>query len=166
MAYCTLQDVKDILPNKVILGTNLQEKNVNMLESRAQYLIDTASTIIDSYLSGVYVIPLRKYKKPDFENGTFFTATYPDPIPLANARLAAAAIYDEIAMAGQTPNVSEWGKNQRALAFDDLTQVQSGTITLLGQLFNGKRFVRHELHDNPRVPRPNEFQVNKRAAGQ
>lgn len=166
MAYCTLDDVQTILPNKIVIGTNLTETNVNILEDDVNFFIDQSAGIIDSYLSTIYHIPLRQIKVPDYENGTFATAAYPNIIITINARLAAGKLYDEVISAGQEPNVSEWGKNQRALAFDDLTQIQSGAIFLRGQVYTGKRFVRHELHDMPRVPRAGEFQVNSRNAGQ
>ena len=166
MAYCTVDDIQTILPNKVVIGTNLTERNVNILQSDVEFYMEEAAGIIDSYLSSIYHTPLRMVKIPDYSTGTLSDPVYPNPIPLINARLSAAKIYDEVISAGQEPNVSEWGKNQRSLAFDDLAQIQSGSIFIRGQVYTGKRFVRHELHDMPRVPRPGEFPINNRSAGQ
>ncbi len=166
MAYCTVDEVQTILPNKVVIGTNLTERNVNILRSDVEFFMEEAAGVINGYLSSIYHVPLRKIKTPDYENGTFSAADYPDPIPLINARLAAAKIYDEVISSGQEPNVSDWGKNQRSLAFDDLAQIQTGAIFIRGQVYTGKRFVRHELHDMARVPRPGEFPMNSRSAGQ
>jgi len=166
MGYCTVSEVQQILPNKIVIGTNLQDRNVNILESDVTFYIEQSAGIINGYLSTIYNTPLRKIKVPDYENGTLGTPVYPDPIPLINARLTAAKIYDEVISSGQEPNVSDWGKNQRSLAFDDLSQLQSGTIFLRGQIYTGKRFHRRELMDDPRVARPGELQINKRNAGQ
>lgn len=166
MGYCTIDEVSKILPNKIVIGTNLQDRNVNILQTDVEYFIEEAAGVIDGYLSAIFHTPLRKIKIPNYENGTFSTPTYPDPIPLINARLAAAKIYDEVISSGQEPNVSEWGKNQRSLAFDDLAMIQTGAIFIRGQVYTGKRFVRHELHDMPRVPRPGEFPMHNRNAGQ
>lgn len=166
MSYCTIQDLRDILPKNVTIGTNLLDRNVNVLESQAEYWMDQTAGIIDSYLSAFYRIPLIEYKEPNYSvNPITFTEKYPPPIPLINARLAAAQIYDYVMMAQQTPNVSDWGKNMRALAFDDLSQIQAGYIQLKNQEFTGKRFVRQSLHDPSRMPAKGEYPVHNRPPG-
>jgi hypothetical protein len=165
--YCTLDDLQGILPNTVVIGTNLQTKNVNVLESRALFMIEQAAGLIDSYITTIYRVPLMKYKEPDYSESTItFVEFYPPPVVLINARLAAANIYDYIMMAQQTPNISEWGKNQRALAFDDLREIQSGAIQLKGQELVGLRFVRTELFDPSRVPAKPPVPPTQRQAGQ
>ena len=168
--YCTIDDLENILPNRVVIGTNLQAKNVNVTTTRATAMIVQAAGIIDAYLSAVYRIPLVQYKEPDFTvDPVTFTAVFPPPLILINARLAAANIYDHVMMAAQEPNISEWGKNQRSLAFDDISEIQSGAIQLRGQEKIGLRFVRQELLDPSRVPfrmMGNGVESNKRQAGQ
>lgn len=165
MAYATTSELQKILPSSVVIGDTLTG-NTNILTTDAEYYLEQADDIINAYLNSIYRIPLIKYKEMDWSaSPPTETELYPPPIPLICARLAAAQIYDEIIMANQEPNVSEWGKNIRSLAFDDLTQIQSGIIMLKSQKFIGKRFVRMELKDMPRVPRPGEFQVNKRQPG-
>jgi hypothetical protein len=165
--YCTLEDLQSILPNTVVIGTNLQNKNVNVLESRALFLIEQGAGLIDSYITTIYRVPLMKYKEPDYSaTNITFAELYPPPIVLINARLAAANIYDHIMMAQQTPNVSEWGKNQRALAFDDLKEIQTGAIQLKGQELIGLRFVRMELFDPSRLPTKPPVSPTNRQAGQ
>jgi len=152
-SYCTVDDLQNILPNRVVIGSNLQAKNVNVTTARVTEMIQYAAGIIDSYLSTVYRIPLVKYKEADFSVvPVTFTEVYPPPIILINARLAAANIYDHVMMAGQSPGVSEWGSNQRALAFDDLRETQSGISQLRGQDMMGLRFVRQNLLDASRAP--------------
>jgi hypothetical protein len=151
--YCTTEDLQNILPNRVIIGTNLQAKNVNVTTTRVAAMIQHAAGIIDSYLSTIYRIPLVKYKEPDYSADPItFIEVYPPPIILINARLAAANIYDHVMMAGQSPGVSDWGKNQRSLAFDDLREIQSGVSQLRGQDMMGLRFVRQNLLDASRSP--------------
>lgn len=170
MGYCTLERLRGILPGEIVLGANLLDRNVNFLESDAQEEIENASSIIDSYLTTIYRVPLIKWKKPTFADeppdDESENEIYPPPIPLVCARFAASIIYDKVVMANQEPNVSEWGKNIRSLAFDDMFQIQSGIIVLPGQVYTGKRFVRRSLHDDPRTSRPGEMTFTRRGAGQ
>ena len=69
-------------------------------------------------------------------------------------------------MGQQEPNVSEWGKNQRALAFDDLRNIQAGVIQLRGQVRTGMRFARMELFDPGRVPIGVKVDPQSRQPGQ
>lgn len=166
-AYCTVDDVKMILPKTIVIGDNVQKDGANITTTRVQYLIEEMATQIDSYLTSFYRTPLIKYKEPDFAASPItFTEKYPSPIVLMNARLTAGNIFDTIFMAQQEPNISEWGKNNRALAFDDLKLIQSGQIQLKGQVFHGMRFVYQGLLDPPRAPSRETIQVPQRQAGQ
>ena len=167
-SYCTVDDVRNIVPKNIVIGTNLLKGGVNVLESQVEFWISKMAGVIDGYLSSFYRIPLKKYKEPDWEQDPItFTEFYPPPIPLTNARLAAAMIYDNIIMANQEPNVSDWGTNIRALAFDDLAEIQSGLIQLKNQDMTGRRFVRQELFDASRAPLHSNMSVqpNSRTAG-
>ena len=167
MPYCTQSELEDILPKNIVIGTNLLEPNVNVLEDQVTFWISQGASTIDAYVSAIYRIPLIMYKEPDFTvDPPTFTEIYPHPITLINARLAAAHIYDYVIMAQQEPNVSEWGKNMRSLAFDDLEQIKSGTIRLKNQVFFGKRFVRQQLHDPARMPWKGAYDPHNRAPGQ
>ena len=165
-SYCTVDDVRKIVPKNIEIGTNILKGNVNATVEQVEFWIEESAGVIDAHISSFYRTPLRKYKEPDWtQNPITFFERYPHPTTLINARLAAANIYDKIIMAGQEPNVSEWGKNQRSLAFDDLRMIQSGVIQLKGQEMTGRRFVRQNLFDNPRVSANPEIQPNNRAAG-
>lgn len=165
--YCTVDDIQLILPDGHVIGTNLSDENVTVLSADVSDWILFASSTIDSYLSGIYRVPLVQYKEPDFSaNPITFTAKYPDPIPLVCARLAASHIYDEVIMSQQSPNISEWGKNNRALAFDTMRDIQSGLIKLRNQPITNFRFVRGSLYDEPRISRPRELPPTQRQAGQ
>jgi hypothetical protein len=165
--YCTLDDLKNILPKNIIIGKNVQSANVNCTEDRALFFIEQTAGTIDANLSSLYRIPLIKYKEPQYDQDPItFIEEFPPPIVLINARLAAASIYDYIMSANQEPNVSEFGKNQRSLAYDDLSLIQAGVIQLKNQYKTGTRFVRQELMDSPRVILKNGVQTPQRQAGQ
>lgn len=166
-SYCTVVDVENILTSNVNIGTNVLRGEVNVTTANVEFWIAETAGVIDSYVSSLYRIPLILYKEPDFsQNPVTFTERYPHPVILINARLAAANIYDKIIMANQEPNVSDWGKNQRSLAYDDLSQIQSGAIQLKGQVYIGLRFVRQELRDAPRAPSHPDVQPHSRSAGE
>ena len=46
--YCSIEDLQSILPDNIVIGTNLLEDNVSVLESDADYWITFASSLIDS----------------------------------------------------------------------------------------------------------------------
>lgn len=85
---------------------------------------------------------------------------FPDPIPLINARLAISYCFDQLFSAEQSPNMSEYGKEQRRLASNSLDSILSGTVLLFGQDHTGKRFVRGSLFDAYQNPTP-EFQFGR-----
>jgi hypothetical protein len=72
---------------------------------------------------------------------------FPDPIPLACARMAVAAIIDKQFVSEQNPDISNYGKSQRTLAAAALDEIMAGAIRLNGQEFVGRRFVRTQLWD-------------------
>jgi len=165
--YCTVDNIQDILPKNILIGTNINTGAINVTTDRATYWIQQVASIIDGYLSPIYRIPLIKYKEPDFsQDPVTFVEIYPNPVPLINTRLAAANLYDHIMMAEQSPNISDWGKNQRALAFDDIAKIQNGIIQLKNQVLIGWRFVRAELLDHSRISAHSDTKTSDRQPGQ
>jgi hypothetical protein len=55
---------------------------------------------------------------------------YPEPIPKASARMAAAYLYDKHFSSQVEGNQSEFGKYLRKLAYGDLNQILAGTVKL------------------------------------
>jgi len=165
--YCSTDDVSNLLPQTIVIGTSLLDQNVNALEETVTFWINQTAGIIDSYLTSFYRVPLMKYKEPvDFSTDPVtFTEIYPHPIIMINARLASASLYDSVISANQEPNIAEWGMNQRSLAYDDLILIQSGMIQLKNQVRTGMRFVRQELFDPSRSPTKSEIQAHSRQAG-
>lgn len=75
---------------------------------------------------------------------------YPDPLPKISARLAAAAIYDKYFAAQVEGNQSDYGKQLRALAYQDINQILSGAIRLQvpdANMYMGRRYYNHALGD-------------------
>ena len=165
--YCTRDDVSNVLPETIVIGTNLLSQNVNVTEDQADFWIDRTAGEIDSYLTAFYRVPFIKYKEPvDFSTDPVtFIEIFPHPLVLLNARLTAASLYDLVVSANQEPNIAEWGMNQRSLAYDDLILIQSGMIQLKNQVRTGMRFVRQELFDPSRSPTKSEIQAHSRQAG-
>ena len=94
------------------------------------------------------------------DNSKMSILEFPDPIPFINARLAVSYCFDQLFAAENSPNVSEYGKEQRALALNSLDSILSGTVLLFGQDHTGNRFVRGSLFDAYQNPTP-EFQFGR-----
>jgi len=77
---------------------------------------------------------------------------FPDPIPLICARLAASYIYDQFFAAEQSPDVSNYGIEQRKLAARSMDSVLDGTVRLFGQEHTGRRYIRGSLLDVWKTP--------------
>lgn len=72
---------------------------------------------------------------------------FPDPIPLITARLAVSYAFDPLFSSEQSPDVSQYGVNQRKLALNGIDGILTGTVLLFGQDHTGRRFVRGSLLD-------------------
>jgi hypothetical protein len=165
-AYCNLIDIQNILPDNIIIGTNLLADNVSILESDVNLWITYSSDIIDSELRGIYRTPLIMTKTLDYTSSNpTIVEDWPVPIRIICARITVGHIYEELVASDQEPNVSEYGGNVRSLGYDQLAKIQSGIYTLQGQIYNGHRFVRKTLLDDPRVSRPGEMAVPQRVPG-
>jgi hypothetical protein len=77
---------------------------------------------------------------------------FPDPVPLITARLAVSYAFDRLFSAEQSPDVSQYGKEQRKMAHFSIDSILTGTVILMGQEFVGKRFARHSLFDSFKTP--------------
>lgn len=85
-------------------------------------------------------------------NGRVSILEYPDPVPLACARLAVGIAFDRIFVAEQQPDISSYGKTQRNLANQDLDRILTGVIRLEGQGHVGRRFARMSVMDTWKTP--------------
>ncbi len=84
-------------------------------------------------------------------DGVVHLLTYPDPIPVMTARIAASLMFDRLFVADQHPDVSNYGKSLRNMAITDMNAILSGQARLMGQEFSSRRFVRAQLFDAVRL---------------
>jgi hypothetical protein len=81
-----------------------------------------------------------------------FRISYPEPISLTSARLAAANIYEKYFMSQSSPNESEYGKLLRKLARQDINNILNGRTILHGAKRIGRRFYNSNLVDRYGLP--------------
>ena len=72
---------------------------------------------------------------------------FPDPIPMMTARMAASYLIARLFTADQSPDVSSYDKFLRNETKNDMDNLMTGQILLLGQELRGRRFVRGQLFD-------------------
>lgn len=77
---------------------------------------------------------------------------FPNPIPVIAARLTVSYAFDEMFVAEQEPDVSQYGVNQRQLANNSLDSIMAGSVFLIGQEMVGRRFLRGTLYDGYSTP--------------
>ena len=229
MAYCTIQDLRDVLPATITIGDSLIPSATSAYASTittsvANKYIYFATQFVDSRLSQLYFTPLTRIKQDtrklianmlpgsrdvmvediapyyvggsvritddngseealidnipetvveggntvrNFRHITLAAPTinaydagshgvvdlllYSPPIPVATARLACALMFDKLFVAEQHPDVSSYGKTLRNLATRDMNAILTGQVSLVGQEFCSRRFVRHNLFDAVRL---------------
>ena len=166
---CPLRRVKtfetEILGN-VSHGTNVEirvndtgifsQGQMIRLQSKTQMETDEIASIKNLT---TLVIGNAKYDYITYES-KISILEFPDPIPLITARLAVSYLFDEKFSADQSPNISEYGKEQRRLASNSMDGVLSGTVLLFGQDHTGRRFCRGSLFDAYMNPTP-DFQFGR-----
>jgi hypothetical protein len=167
--FCPLRRVKtfetEMLEN-VLAGTNVKVRvhdsgafSVGQLvRLQDNDKMETATVTTLAYLTEI-ILDKVKYNY-NFETGIISILEYPDPIPLITARLAVSYAFDELFVAEQAPNISEYGKEQRKLALNSLDSILTGTILLFGQDYVGRRFLRGTLLDAYDSP-TREFQFGR-----
>ena len=166
---CPLRRTKSFeteMLNNVVSGTN-SEVIVNdtgqfsqgqMVRLQGKFIMETCEiTSIKNLTTLVIGSVVNSYET---DNSKISILEFPDPIPLITTRLAISYAFDQLFSADQSPNISEYGKEQRKLAINSLDSVLSGAVLLFGQDHTGKRFVRGSLFDAFQNPTP-EFQFGR-----
>jgi hypothetical protein len=92
------------------------------------------------------------------DNTRISVLEYPDPIPLVTAQMSCSFILDRLFVSEQSPDVSQYSKNQRNLARAQIENILSGEVLLFGQEHTGKRFVRISLLDTFKSPALEQLQ--------
>lgn len=169
---CPLRRIKsfetDIL-NNVSAGTNVNVRvwnTSNMAKGdsiRVQGFQNLEETTIVEIPNNTTVTLGQIQRNYDIESGKISVIEFPDPIPLITARLAVSYVFDEIFIAEQAPDVSNYSKNQRELAHNALDSILGGISVLQGQERTGRRFVRGQLFDSYDSP-AKDFQFGREKA--
>ena len=107
--------------------------------------LDTA-TITQVVSPITFIVDKLKYSFYT-EDGVVGILQFPDPIPLITARLAVSYAFDELYAAEQSPDVSNYGVEQRKMANNSIDNIMDGSTLLYGQDKTGRRFVNGNLFD-------------------
>ena len=130
--YCTVNDVKMWLPKAVTVEgaagspPNMLHPNpVSITNSDIESYIRQADSDINSRLSAVYDVPLKKANMGG-------KVAYPDPIPLISARFTAMLIFQQ-RLSGSEKADAEWVRDNFDKAMNELTHIQAGHQRLENQ---------------------------------
>jgi len=153
--YCTANDVKRWLPKAVTTeGTagsppnTLHPNPVSLTDAEIDGYIRLADTDINSRLSAVYDVPLKKANLGG-------TVKYPDPVPLISARFTAMLIFQQ-RLSGAERQDAEWVKDNHGKAMDELMAMVAGHQRPENQdSTRSQRFARSDWFNIP--PYPSRF---------
>jgi hypothetical protein len=134
----------------------------DVVEVRGRWEYET--TTVESVTNDTTIVLASLTNSYEAEDALVSILKFPDPIPIATARLAASYIFDELFSADQSPNDSKYGNMQRDLANNDIDSILSGTVRLFGQEMTGRRFVRGTLFDAYSNP-TKDFQFGREKRG-
>jgi len=155
MAYSSTTDVKRFLPKAVTtegltpsVPNVLHPSPVSLTDLEIASFIALADSDINSRLSGVYDVPLKKVNMGGL-------VQYPPPIPLISARFAAMLIFQQ-RLSGAERQDAEWVKENFNRATDEMLDIESGRQRLAGQYSTrSSRFVKSDWFPIP--PWPSKF---------
>lgn len=143
MPYTTLERVKGLLPPNVLQRINQPQSGVT--DAIIESTIIEADSEINTQLSAIYTIPLKRIKIVDPETGVIISTEYPPSIIYISSRLTCALLYNKLFASEQGTNISQYGIEFRNTAQADLDSIKTHNIKLIGQRPIGERFVRDEL---------------------
>lgn len=107
----------------------------------------TVNAIFDNDLHKIGITPNLTRNYILINNPLVYLIEYPDPIPLITAQVAIGMMFDKLFTAGQSPDVSSFGKTSRSQAANALDDILTGVIRLEGQEHTGRRFHRMSIRD-------------------
>jgi hypothetical protein len=156
MAYCTIDDVRSLLPQSVTknLDEQLDETIINktLSEIDIEYFMDSADRIIDSAVSVIYVTPLVRIVEVTRATNAE-TITYPQPISYTAALLSAYLIFQKVFSEMQAPNqIPEYAKSYKESAMRHLNDIRAGALDLKGQRKIGHRYLKPESQNVNKLP--------------
>lgn len=121
----------------VLLEQSGQEERRTIDDIISPSVFSTVSSIQYAFTSGARVVRV----------------SYPAPIRWTAARFAAASVYDKYFSAQVSPGISDYGKELRQIATNDLNNIINGTTVLHGQMRLGRRFYNPNLVDQYGLPK-------------
>jgi hypothetical protein len=125
---------------------------VSLTDADIEGYIRQADTDINSRLSGVYDVPLKKANMGG-------RVAYPDPIPLISARFTAMLIFQQ-RLSGAEKAEASWVPENFNKAMDELMQIQAGHQRLENEdSTRSSRFANSAWFPIP--PYPSKFQPEK-----
>ena len=153
--YCTANDVKRWLPKAITTqGTTgnppnvLHPNPVSITDLEIDGFIRLADSDINSRLSAVYDVPLRKANMGG-------VVKYPDPIPMISARFTAMLIFQQ-RLSGAERQDAEWVKTNYDNAVNELLAMVAGHQRVENQdSTRSQRFARSDWFHVP--PYPSKF---------
>jgi hypothetical protein len=153
MAYCSVDDVLQLLPKNITNKTNdARTANKPITEDQIQLYIDDAESILNSTLSTIYVTPLYKIIRVNRKDGTE-TEVFPDPVTTICSASACFLIYTKLYTENNNPgDFPKYAQEMRDLTNRHVNAILSGATILRGQRLLGKRYVRPESMDTIRLP--------------
>jgi hypothetical protein len=149
MAYCTSADVKQFLPDAIVVeGDNpspspLNPRPESMTTIELSNYMNQADSIINSRLSGIYDIPLRR-------SNIGGVIGYPPPVPFIAAAITTYLVMTQRLSAGDRAQSSEYVKDLYDRAMSQLDQIFNGQARLMNQnSFTSHRTIKADLFSIP-----------------
>jgi hypothetical protein len=126
-----------------VLSESVRLQNKSAMETAVVGSVPDSTTLVLESVTGSYLVA---------DQSKISILEYPDPIPIITARLACSFILDRLFVGQQAPDVSGYGKTMRNLARSAIEDIMAGAVTLFGQEFTGRRFVRLNLIEPLKSP--------------
>ena len=152
MAYCTTDDVISLFPRNI--SSKLTDDTVMIkvvTTADITKFISWADNQINSAISILYRVPIKKIITVNADNTS--SHDFPEPIRILSSLIAAHLTYQKLFAESQNPDaIPKYGENYMNSAMNHINAIRSGAIVLKGQRLLGKRYLRQESRDAPKLP--------------
>jgi hypothetical protein len=165
--YCTdvIDDVSagSGVTVKVPDATVFNAGDIVRIKDKVGSELANVTSIPDDFSNSIILDSVANSYSPD-DRAMISILKHPDPIKMIATRLAVAMLFDRLFAAEQSPAVSEYGNAQRKMAANDISAIQKGQIMLVGQDFQGDRFIRKSLYNTFESPVADDIQFGQDGA--
>lgn len=152
MAYSNTADVVNLLPNNIALAISddtVIQKPITLAD--IEKYITWADQQIDSAISIIYKTPIKRIATIAASGQE--TVDYPDPIRTTSSMLAAHLVYQKLFAESQNPDQKpKYSEEYEKIALNNINAIRNGSLILKGQRQIGKRYLRQESRDAPKLP--------------